>query len=73
MDETAATASTSVEELAHWGAANGVSFDPKKTEVMHFSRSKLDSAPTIHYGYIDKSPEQALRWLGIWLDGRLSF
>ncbi|KAL9563922.1 hypothetical protein ACKAV7_011957 [Fusarium commune] len=39
VEEMAATASRSVEEMVHWGAANGVSFDPKKTEVMHFSRT----------------------------------
>ncbi|EMT73953.1 hypothetical protein FOC4_g10000224 [Fusarium odoratissimum] len=47
VEETAAAASRSVEEMVRWGAANGVSFDPKKTEVMHFSRSKLETAPAI--------------------------
>ncbi|KAG6989555.1 putative RNA-directed DNA polymerase from transposon BS [Fusarium oxysporum f. sp. conglutinans] len=44
VEETAAAASRSVEEMVRWGAANGVSFDPKKTEVMHFSRSKLETS-----------------------------
>ncbi|TXB96655.1 hypothetical protein FocTR4_00017051 [Fusarium oxysporum f. sp. cubense] len=38
-------ASNSIAEMVRWGAANGVSFDTKKTEVMHFSRSKLRTAP----------------------------
>lgn len=59
--------------MARWGVANGVSFDPKKTEVMHFSRSKLRIAPAIRHGDFVKHPESALRWLGIWLDSRLSF
>ncbi|KAF4336512.1 endonuclease reverse transcriptase, partial [Fusarium beomiforme] len=73
VEETAAAASRSVEEMVRWGAANGVSFDPKKTEVMHFSRSKLETAPAIRHGYVEKHPEAAMRWLGIWLDSNLSF
>ncbi|TXB95648.1 hypothetical protein FocTR4_00013675 [Fusarium oxysporum f. sp. cubense] len=40
---------------------------------MHFSRSKLRAAPAVRHGDIEKHPESALRWLGIWLDSRLSF
>ncbi|CVL09335.1 uncharacterized protein FMAN_15499 [Fusarium mangiferae] len=40
---------------------------------MHFSRSNLRVAPSICYGDTEKFPESALRWLGIWLDSRLSF
>jgi hypothetical protein len=47
--------------MVRWGAANGVSFDPKKTEVMHFSRSKLETAPTILHGNVEKHPEAAIR------------
>ncbi|RKK51436.1 hypothetical protein BFJ69_g17940 [Fusarium oxysporum] len=73
VDETSAMASSSVDEMVRWGAANGVSFDPKKTEVMHFSRGKLRSTPAVRHGDVEKHPEAALRWLGIWLDSRLSF
>ncbi|KAH7464077.1 hypothetical protein FOMA001_g17794 [Fusarium oxysporum f. sp. matthiolae] len=73
VEETAAAASRSVEEMVRWGAANGVSFDPKKTEVMHFSRSKLKTTPAIRHGDVEKHPEAAMRWLGIWLDSSLSF
>ncbi|KAJ3455314.1 hypothetical protein MRS44_013914 [Fusarium solani] len=73
VDETAAAASKSIEEMIRWGTANGISFDPEKTEVMHFSRSKLRSSPAIRHGDVVKQPESALRWLGIWLDSRLSF
>ncbi|GKU10992.1 unnamed protein product [Fusarium langsethiae] len=73
VDETVTMASSSVDEMVRWGALNGVSFDPKKTEVMHFSRGKLRTAPTVRHGASEKHPEPALRWLGIWLDSRLSF
>ena len=73
VDETAAMASSSIDEMMRWGATNGVSFDSKKTEVMHFSRNKLRTALAVRHGDIEKHPEPALRWLGIWLDSRLSF
>ncbi|KAH7471133.1 hypothetical protein FOMA001_g13258 [Fusarium oxysporum f. sp. matthiolae] len=72
-EETSIMASSSIDEMVRWGAANGVSFDPKKTEVMHFSRSKLRTTPAVRHGDVEKHPELALRWLGIWLDSRLSF
>jgi hypothetical protein len=73
VDGTTAAASASIDEMVRWGAANGVLFDPKKTEVMHFSHSKLRTTPAVCHGDIEKHPEPALCWLGIWLDSRLSF
>ncbi|RKK10703.1 hypothetical protein BFJ65_g14698 [Fusarium oxysporum f. sp. cepae] len=73
VDETSAMASSSIAEMVRWGTENGVSFDAKKTEAMHFSRSKLRTAPAVRHGDVEKYPEPALRWLGIWLDTRLSF
>ncbi|RKK50820.1 hypothetical protein BFJ69_g18007, partial [Fusarium oxysporum] len=64
---------TAILSVGDTGAANGVSFDPKTTEVMHFSRSKLRTAPAVRHGDVEKHPELALRWLGIWLDSRLLF
>jgi ribonuclease HI len=74
LDATAAEATQRIDELVDWGAANGVSFDPAKTEVMHFSRKRTakDSPPVMH-GDMVKRPEAAIRWLGIWLDRTLSF
>ncbi|KAF4462614.1 hypothetical protein FALBO_10575 [Fusarium albosuccineum] len=40
---------------------------------MHFSRSKLRGAPAVRRGDVEKRSESTLRWLGIWLDSRLSF
>jgi hypothetical protein len=61
VDESAAMASSAIAEIVHWGAENGVSFDPKKTEVMHFSRGKLRTAPAVCHGDVEKYPELALR------------
>ncbi|KJZ68078.1 hypothetical protein HIM_12534 [Hirsutella minnesotensis 3608] len=73
LDETAAEASHHIRELISWGAANGISFDPEKTEVMHFSRTMPRTAPPVLHGEIEKSPDRAMRWLGVWLDSTLSF
>ncbi|PWI64383.1 hypothetical protein PCL_10521 [Purpureocillium lilacinum] len=72
LETTADMASRYVSELVTWGAANGISFDPAKTEVMHFCRTKPKVSPPIfHEG--ERRPEKAMRWLGIWLDSTLTF
>ncbi|OAQ57666.1 endonuclease/reverse transcriptase [Purpureocillium lilacinum] len=73
LEETTALASRDMEELLVWGAANGVTFDPDKTEVMHFSRKKSPSRPSVFQGGTEIVPGNAMRWLGLWLDRRLSF
>jgi hypothetical protein len=65
VDDMTAAASASIDEMVRWGAANGVLFDLKKTEVIQFSRSKLMTTPAVRHGDIEKHPEPALRWLGI--------
>ncbi len=40
---------------------------------MHFSRSGAIEALPVRQGTVEKKPESALRWLGIWLDRRLAF
>ncbi|KAM5361864.1 hypothetical protein ACJA88_014282 [Fusarium oxysporum] len=36
-------------------------------------RRPIPTAPAVRHGDVEKHPESALRWLGIWLDSRLSF
>ncbi|OAQ63773.1 endonuclease/reverse transcriptase [Purpureocillium lilacinum] len=72
LETTADRASRHVSELVTWGAANGISFDPAKTEVMHFCRTKPKvSPPVFHEG--ERRPDKTMRWLGIWLDSTLTF
>ncbi|KID81346.1 reverse transcriptase [Metarhizium guizhouense ARSEF 977] len=73
LRETAKLATADVRELISWGAANGITFDPEKTEVMHFSHKKDDTSPSVTHGGIAKVPAEAIRWLGIWLDKKLTF
>ncbi|KAJ6437641.1 transcription-silencing protein clr2 domain-containing protein [Purpureocillium lavendulum] len=73
LDETARKASAHVRRFITWGTANAITFDPKKTEVMHFSRTRTGAAPPVFHGEVEKRPEAAMRWLGIWLDSTLTF
>ncbi|KAF5239887.1 hypothetical protein FANTH_9780 [Fusarium anthophilum] len=45
--------SSSIDEMVRWGVANGVSFDPKKTEVMYVSCSKVRAWPAIRHGDVE--------------------
>ncbi|KAK5994259.1 putative RNA-directed DNA polymerase from transposon BS-like protein [Cladobotryum mycophilum] len=75
IEETVSLANADVAELSQWGTENAVSFDPDKTEVMHFARHKkqIQEAPPVLQGTIEKQPEPAMRWLGIWFDSSLCF
>ncbi|KJZ69456.1 hypothetical protein HIM_11161 [Hirsutella minnesotensis 3608] len=73
LDEMSAEASHHVRELVSWGAANGIAFDSEKTEVVHFSRTTPKTAPPVFHGELEKRPDRAMRWLGVWLDSTLTF
>ncbi|RAL64745.1 hypothetical protein DID88_001776 [Monilinia fructigena] len=64
-----------------WGAENKVAFAPEKLEMIHLSRKRNTNAPSIRVSpeltitpvtaVGDEQP--ALRWLGVWIDRKLSF
>ncbi|KJZ77303.1 hypothetical protein HIM_03027 [Hirsutella minnesotensis 3608] len=73
LEQTSQKASEYLQELVNWGAANGILFDPEKTEVMHFSPRRRETKPPVRHGDVEKQPETAMRWLGLWLDRKLTF
>ncbi|EFY95431.2 Ribonuclease H-like protein [Metarhizium robertsii ARSEF 23] len=73
LEETSGIASEYLQELVNWGAANGISFDPEKTEVMHFSPGRRETVLPVRHGDVEKQPEAAMRRLGLWLDRKLTF
>ncbi|KJZ70627.1 hypothetical protein HIM_09982 [Hirsutella minnesotensis 3608] len=73
LDETSTEASQHIRELVSWGVANGIAFDIKETEMMHFSRTTPKTALPVLHSEVEKRPDQALRWLGIWLYSTLTF
>jgi ribonuclease HI len=73
LEETTAKANTAIASMEAWGQQEAFSFDPDKTEVMHFSRKQnRDSPPVSHQDKVVRA-QKAMRWLGIWLDRKLTF
>lgn len=58
--------------LLRWGSTHGAIFDKRKAQLMHFTHQK-HSNPSVQLGdqTIEESTE--LRWLGLWLDPKLTF
>ncbi|GES65608.1 reverse transcriptase [Aspergillus terreus] len=75
LQDSAKLAAREVTCIIDRGNRNGVTFDPRETEVMHFSCRNLDRgiSPPVMHGDIAKRPEEAIRWLRVWLDRKLSF
>ena len=73
VEDIAKAVTEDISALVAWGQENALYFDPRKTEVMHFLRHKLQVLPPIQYSGVSKTPENALRWLGIYFNQRLSF
>ena len=72
--------SDSLQEALDWGAAEGITFEPDKYELLHFSRRKADRdpncTPSVTAGSItisENAKHPYLRWLGILFDQNLTF
>lgn len=55
-----------------WGLTHGALFDERKAQLMHFTHRK-HSNPGITFGDQHLPEKLELRWLGYWLDPKLSF
>lgn len=68
---------TDLEQILNWGHGEGITFDPSKSELLHFTRrTKLDyrSLPGVTAGtHIVQSATDPVRWLGVYFDRKLSF
>ena len=61
-------------ELISWGARNGLNFDLEKCGLQHFTRKRNLPRPSLWIGENEIKPStHALRYLGIFLDSKLSF
>lgn len=64
-----------VNKAVKWGKENGLTFEPKKTEVVMFTRKKVDwsSLPKLEMGDRKLPFSRAAKYLGITLDSRLQW
>ncbi len=75
LDDTTRQANEAIAAMELWGGSEAIHFDPAKTEVMHFSRRQMDHdrSPAIYHGEREIRASRSMRWLGIWLDKKLTF
>jgi ribonuclease HI len=67
-----------LQEALEWGRTEGITFDPKKSELIHFTKSTKDSqastSPQVSVGtYTIRELIDPLRWLGVYFDRKLRF
>jgi hypothetical protein len=64
-------------DTIQWGSHNKIEFEVSKTEVLLFSRSRKVLQAATSVVHIDEQSfaikQEATKWLGFWLDSKLSF
>jgi len=72
--------SRDVGDIMQWARQEGLTFDTKKTELIHFSRKKSDENPALLLQLAEgehvvepTAIGGSMRWLGVWFDRKLSF
>lgn len=80
LDENISELQADAETIIRWGRSEGLTFDADKTELIHFSNKNLRDNPDIQLRFAQqrqqisaKRPKEALRWLGVWFDRKLTF
>jgi hypothetical protein len=80
LEENNRVLSQDFREITSWAQHEGLTFDIKKTELIHFSRKKSDENPAARLQLNEREhiiepveAGQAIRWLGAWFDRKLSF
>jgi ribonuclease HI len=61
------------EIIFRWAYNNAVAFDDSKSELLHFTRARSTPKPMRLPNGTEIAPSTALRWLGVWLDCKLTF
>lgn len=59
-------------QLFEWGRKHGAIFDKRKAQLMHFTHRRHENPP-LTFGSFTLQPQETARWLGIWLDPKLTF
>lgn len=61
------------ERSLEWGCRHGAIFDQKKAQLMHFTHKKHANPSLDFVSQVIKPQTTELRWLGLWLDPKLTF
>ena len=61
------------ETLLQHASGKGVHFDPGKTELVHFHTRRKPESEGLTINGCHIQPKTLVRWLGVWLDVKLSF
>ena len=56
-----------------WASSSGMQFAPKKSELIHFTRARHPIRLKLRLGVTEIEPQESARFLGIWLDRKLTF
>lgn len=81
LDENVSLLAEDIRSINEWGAANKIVFAPEKLEMIHLTRQHGNYAPNCEvHEELTIAPiapasdsQQALRWLGVWFDRKLTF
>ncbi|KAI0992026.1 hypothetical protein K3495_g16160, partial [Podosphaera aphanis] len=80
LQENCTSLTEALKEALAWGREEGITFDPNKSELQHFSRRRVDkdpsSTPVIEFeqfSVAENATRPYTRWLGVYFDKKLSF
>lgn len=80
LSENCSVLTRSLAEALEWGQAEGITFDPEKSELQHFSRRRKDKDPALtpsitiqNISVSENTRRPYTKWLGVYFDKALSF
>ncbi|KAI1003548.1 hypothetical protein K3495_g4657 [Podosphaera aphanis] len=78
LDTNANRIRTAVNQVVSWGTSEGITFDPGKSELLHFSRRPRDKGVGTQvvsnsFIIVENPARPYLKWLGVHFDRKLSF
>lgn len=56
-----------------WAATRGMQFEPSKSELLHFTRAHTAPTTAVRLGTTTIRPVESARFLGVWLDRKLTW